>query len=69
MCAVSAVTDYYNQTWPNRFPTYPVEAFPPDIKKELADIIRRLDSIDKRLGDIECSDPTKQQLLDQLGGA
>jgi hypothetical protein len=66
MCAVSAITDYYFNTWPNRFPEAPVQSFPDDIKKDLLDIIKRLDQIDKRLNDIECSDPSKETLIQAL---
>jgi hypothetical protein len=82
MCAVSAVSDYYQNTWPNRFPNNPnpfqqlqqpyqgLGGLDPnaDLRRDMATVLRLLDSIDKRLGDIECMDEEKTKFLAQFNG-
>ena len=66
MCSVSAISDYYTTTWPLRFPEQHIATFPEDIRKDLLEIIKRLDSIDKRLGDVECIDESKAKFIKEL---
>lgn len=61
MCAVSAISNYYNP-WPMQKLTED-----PETKKMLLDVIRRLDELDKRLNDKECMDDEKQKFLDAIG--
>lgn len=67
MCAVSAVSDYYQTTWPQRFPTnlQPWQD-DPGLAQQLLDVVKRLEAIDKRLGDIECKDAEKERFLASL---
>lgn len=70
MCAVSAVSDYYmkipNVLGPNTWPPQPKD-MDDETKKMLREVIRRLDEIDKRLGDRECMDDKKQEFLKAIG--
>jgi len=79
MCAVSAISDYYsnpnhlqhfNIPASNPFPSVPVTSpkeFDPGTKQMLQEVIRRLDEIDKRLGDRECMDDKKREFYDAIG--
>jgi hypothetical protein len=68
MCVVSAVSDYYLRTWPQRFPDNPVPwSTDPDTREMLRKVIEQLDAIDKRLKDIECKEPAKEQFLKDIG--
>jgi len=80
MCVVSAVSDYYTRPYQQIADEWndliknpiPMPAFPPvkdmsdEIRKELAEVIKRLDKIDKKLNDIECHDDAKKQFLTEL---
>lgn len=79
MCMTSAVSDYYlrKDRWPvNPFdvePTYPLHppVMPPVIAdQETRDLMRQvlklLDKIDKKLGDVECMDEKKAAFLRSL---
>lgn len=67
MCAVSFVSDYYQDKWndPIRPNVYPWTS-DPELKDLMKDIIKKLDSIDKKLGDTECKDDKKQLFLESL---
>ena len=65
MCAVSMVSDFYNQRpvmptpvpWPSGIPyTLP---WTPEALSYLKDILKRLDDLDKKLGLAHCEDPKK----------
>lgn len=80
MCSVSAVSDYYTRTYPDRFgvspfqqpvlPMSPITVPPPfadaETKDMMRQVIRMLDKIDKKLGDVECMDDAKKQFLKAL---
>lgn len=77
MCAVSAVSDYYQTQWPNRLgtpnPFGQAVGFPntvPTVDAETKEMMRKvlqlLDKIDKKLGDVECMDDAKVAFLKQL---
>lgn len=80
MCGVSAVSDYYQNTWPQRFPQNP-NPFQPlgggigdviaakeraELRRDMAKVLELLDKIDKRLGDVECMDDAKAAFLAQF---
>ncbi len=77
MCISSAVSDYYQNTYPARNPQmYPwvgtppppvVHSFDPETKDLLRQALKILDKIDKRLGDIECMDESKKAFLAAIG--
>lgn len=68
MCSVSAVSDYYMQTWPQRFQQNPTPwQSDPEVRRLLLEVVNRLDAIDKRLGDIECHDAAKEAFLRDIG--
>lgn len=60
MCVVSMVVDSARQQWPQ--PQY----MPPSYAFELADIIRRLGELDKKLGAKDCYDPKKDAYIQEL---
>lgn len=81
MCSVSAVSDYYTNTYPNRINPNPfqglgtplhgiqqpvVHTFDAETKDMLRQALKLLDRIDKRLGDVECMDDTKAAFLATL---
>lgn len=67
MCAVSAVSDYYQRVWPDRFPNSPAPwQADSEVAKSLLEVLKRLDAIDKRLGDIECKDEAKAKFIAAL---
>lgn len=79
MCSVSAVSDYYTRTYPDRFgiqPFQPVQPMSPitgpihvvdaETKEMMRKVILMLDKIDKKLGDVECMDDAKKQFLKAL---
>lgn len=80
MCSVSAVSDYYMNQWPQRNPLNPnpfQQQLPyqglsalgdPNaaLRADMAKVLALLDSIDKRLGDIECMDEAKKAFLAQF---
>ena len=73
MCAVSMIFDYYRQPttnpaqpipWPSGVPdTLP---WTNDTFKELKDIIKRLDELDKKLGLEHCEDPKKAKWMKKI---
>lgn len=70
MCSVSAVSDYYMNTWPNRNPQNP-NPFQQlqqnaKLRRDMAKVLALLDKIDKRLGDVECMDEAKAAFLAQF---
>lgn len=75
MCASSAVSDYYRDTYPNRFPTNPYPFAPPlqggfadiETREMMKKVIQLLEKIDKKLGDVECSDENKEAFKKQVG--
>ncbi len=70
MCAVSFVSDYYTKQWPQQHPTSPAPwQSDPTVAAQLLEVLRRLDAIDKRLGDIECKDATKAAFIRALEAA
>ena len=81
MCSVSAVSDYYTNTYPNRINVQPMNPFqgmaqPPqpivlsamdaETKEMLRAALKLLDKIDKKLGDVECLDDAKKAFLATL---
>lgn len=85
MCSVSAVSDYYTRTYPDRFGVFPFSptnvptplpsTLPATVTVPVADaetremmrqVLKLLDKIDKRLGDIECMDAEKAPFLKAL---
>jgi hypothetical protein len=79
MCASSVISDYYQNTYPNRFnpvspatymPALPqtvVHQFDAETKDMLRQALKLLDKIDKKLGDVECMDDAKKAFLATLG--
>lgn len=60
MCVVSMIYDYYHQ--PQRYQTvWPVVQNDPALAAQLLEVIKRLEAIDKRLGDIECKVERKKK--------
>jgi hypothetical protein len=51
MCSVSAVHDYFGQR-----PSVP---WTPDTFRDYQEIVRRLDALDRKLGEPACDDPAK----------
>jgi hypothetical protein len=45
----------------------PIQQWDPEAKQLLREVLERLDKLDKRLGDIECHDESKEELRRQLG--
>jgi hypothetical protein len=45
----------------------PIQQWDMEAKRLLREVIERLDKLDKRLGDIECNEPSKAELRRQLG--
>lgn len=81
MCSVSEVSDYYTNTWPNRFnqpspfqqpmaTTGITQTIVPTVDAETKEMMRKvlqlLDRIDKKLGDVECMDAAKAEFLKSL---
>jgi hypothetical protein len=66
MCSVSAVSDYYTRDWQLRPNTIPVQQFDLETKVLLLRAIEILDRIDKRLGDRECMDKSKEEFMKDL---
>lgn len=60
MCVMSMVTTGMGQQWPS--PDYWSR---PDLQ-EIADILKRLDAIDKKLGAPNCVEPAKEEFLKGL---
>lgn len=58
MCVVSAVTDYYKRA--------PIERWPAPQIVELSEILKKLDALDKKLGEPPCTDDRKEQFLKSL---
>ena len=65
MCSVSAVSDYYTTVWPTRFPGVSPTA-DDETRALMRKAIELLERIDKRLGDVECSDESKAAFLSSL---
>jgi hypothetical protein len=59
MCAVSAVHDNYHWNVPQQQWTQP-------LFNEYQDIIRRLDALDKKLGQKDCEDPSKAHWMAEV---
>lgn len=82
MCSVSAVSDYYQNQYPNRMGTglpnpnpfgalggltpAVVHTFDAETKDMMRKALILLDKIDKRLGDVECMDDAKAAFLKTL---
>ncbi len=68
MCSVSAVSDYYMRQWPINNPQTPnvMKVVDDETKQMIRDVMKRLDQIDKRLGDVECLDAQKAKWLEEL---
>lgn len=68
MCVVSMVTDYYNDIWPKRWPSNPRPwEQDEELKKQLKEVLERLDQIDKKLKDKDCKDEKKKKFIKALG--
>lgn len=77
MCVSSVISDYYQDTFPNRFPQTPIpNQLPnqssiylqdPEVKEMLKKLIELADKIDKKLGDVECHDESKEAFRKALG--
>jgi len=78
MCAVSFISDHYNQLPSYPFVPAPQPVLPPipwptglptslpwtqDALDQLKDILKRLDALDKKLGLAECEDPKKAEWM------
>lgn len=68
MCIASVIHDYYNKKWESPTPNI-LSSFPyPD--REAVELMRKLlelaEKIDKKLGDVICTDPKKAETLDKL---
>lgn len=73
MCVFSAVSDYYTKQWPQQpnqiYPTvFQHPQMDDETKKLLLKAVEILDKIDKKLGDVECHDESKEEFLKQLKG-
>lgn len=78
MCSVSAVSEYYQNTYPQRQNPFQqlggigglqmpvVHTFDAETKEMMRQALKLLDRIDKRLGDIECLDATKAEFMKAL---
>ncbi len=79
MCSVSAVSDYYQNTYPNRLgygqpslggigglTPHIVHTFDAETKEMMRQALVLLDKIDKKLGDVECMDEAKAAFLKTL---
>jgi hypothetical protein len=77
MCIVSMISDGFNKPWgtPWNTPNNPGPVLPPkdifnnwpdNTVRQFAEIIQRLDAIDKVLGLRDCKDKEKQEFLDAL---
>lgn len=70
MCAVSAISDYYSNQYPLQVPSNPAPwQNDPAVAKQLLEVLKRLDKLDKRLGDLECKDAAKAAFLKALEAA
>lgn len=68
MCAMSVVSDYFlQQPFRQPNPLLPLQSWDDESKQLLREVLQRLDKLDKRLGDIECNEPSKAELRRQLG--
>jgi len=82
MCSVSAVSQYYTETYPQRLNPFQqpvpmpglgglqpqiVHTFDAETKEMMRQALKLLDKIDKRLGDIECMDDAKKAFFQSLG--
>lgn len=74
MCSVSAVSQYYTETFPNRqfgsllqgYQPPVVHTFDAETKEWMRQALKLLDKIDKKLGDVECFDDAKAAFLKTL---
>lgn len=73
MCAVSMVVEYYGRQNSPLNPLNPLPVIQPivqwdlEAKELLREALRKLDQLDKRLGDLECNDLSKQKLKGIIG--
>ena len=65
MCAYSVISEYYTRP-PDSMATPPIQQMDGESVRLLKDIADKLDKLDKRLGDIECMDPTKAKFKKAL---
>ena len=70
MCAVSMISDHYNQPYQNPMPAVlwpaavpPTLPWTPDSFADLKEILKRLDALDKKLGLAHCDDPKKAKWM------
>lgn len=57
MCAVSMITDYYRQQYPQP------QLFPLQVYPDLKEVLDRLKAIDTKLGDKDCEQAEKMAWL------
>lgn len=65
MCVVSMISDYYMKPIHPNVPN--PHKFDNETKHLLLDIIKRLDELDKKLGDRDCMDDVKKEFFDIIG--
>ncbi len=68
MCAVSLVVDAWRDTRNPNFIPFTLQSPDADLARQMLEVIRRLDAIDKKLGlkDCKLSAATKDELIAEL---
>jgi|HubBroStandDraft_5_1064220.scaffolds.fasta_scaffold378542_2 hypothetical protein len=60
MCVMSVMIESAKEQWP------PVRQWPYQQAVDMAEILKRLDGLDKKLGVKDCFDPTKDEFIQKL---
>jgi len=73
MCAVSMISDVYGRQQPSNPITWPWPQTLPqtlpwtdDALKDLREILKKVDALDKKLGLAECEDPKKAEWMKSI---
>lgn len=70
MCASSVISDYYTSQFSLQVPSNPTPwQSDPAVAQQLLEVLKRLDKLDKRLGDIECKNAEKAAFIKALEAA